>query len=112
GATPLAQRSLVALTAATLPTRYGSSVKARKLSTLDTMTSPPGVVTAATSSGLGRRGGPPGWRGRPVASRARGSTDSPTLAAQPPQSISSPPPVIGRLVNSGNGSPSGASTWK
>ena len=44
GATPLAQRSLVALTAATRPTRYGSSVKARKLSTLDTITSPPGVA--------------------------------------------------------------------
>ena len=112
GATPLAQRSLVALTAATRPTRYGSSVKARKLSTLDTITSPPGVATAATSSRSCRPSRTAGSTGAPIRSRARDSTDSPTLAAQPPQSISSPAPIIAWPVNSGVGSPSGASTWK
>ena len=111
GATPLAQRSLVALTAATRPTRYGSSVKARKLSTLDTITSPRGVATAATSSRSCRPSRTAGSTGAPIRSRARDSTDSPTLAAQPPQSISSPPAIFaGREL--GSRSPSGASTWK
>jgi hypothetical protein len=86
-------------------------MNARKLSTVDTIISPRGVVTAATSSRSAKPSSTVGSVGAPMRSRVLDSTDSPTLAAQPPQSISSDAAIADGRENSGVTSPSGASTW-
>ena len=86
-------------------------MKARKPSTLETITSPRSVATAAASSGTPSPSTTLGSFVAPSRSSARVSVDSPTLAAQPPQTMSALP-ITGMRANSGAGAPSSASTWK
>ena len=72
--------------------------------------SPRSVSTAAASSGWARPRTTAGWLGTPRRSSARVRVDSPTLAAQPPQSMS--PPGIVAAAKSGVIAPSRSSTWK
>ena len=81
----MAKMSPSAWLAATLPNMYGSSMKARKKSTLCTMAWPGGTRTTAASSGACR---PINTSARSTglsAPSARDSTVAPTLAPQPPQ---------------------------
>ena len=82
---PMAKMSPSAWLAAMRPNSQGSSMKARKKSTVCTMALPGGTRTTAASSGACR---PISTSSRSIGrtlARARDSTVAPTLAPQPPQ---------------------------
>ena len=85
GSAPMANTSPSAWLAATCPNTYGSSMKARKKSTVCTTALPGGTRTTAASSGECRPMSTSLRSMGSMAASARDNTFAPTLAPQPPQ---------------------------